>query len=358
MNHISSKCAKQIALVAKELGPLAIAGNRKFLLGLSLGVSSTALLDLLHENVRRQVTKGHRQPFEVLALHVDTELSSADGASSPAVLDILARHRERYPHFTFESVPVSSALELRTIDWTTLPPLEAGKSTRERIRTLFEQLPSTTSKADITRLLIRHILFARALRDSHNALLLGYSTTSLAALTLAETAKGRGFSLPWQVNDGAVPVLEYDETVREGDGGRVGGKEIGSVLMFYPLRDLLRKELATYAALVSPPLTEIILEAPEKTAAVVSHKDLSIEEVMVRYFSEVELNFPSIVANVAKTTGKLDRVEAAARCGVCSMPLDEQGDERWRGEIGDDGSTPGSVWEKRLCYGCKRTIGG
>ncbi len=68
---------------------------------------------------------------------------------------------------------------------------------------------------------------------------------------------------------------------------------------------------------------------------------------------EVELSYPSIVANVAKTAGKLDRLRADDRCGVCNMPLDDKGDARWRGEIGDDESTTGNVWEKRLCYGCK-----
>jgi cytoplasmic tRNA 2-thiolation protein 2 len=91
---------------------------------------------------------------------------------------------------------------------------------------------------------------------------------------------------------------------------------------------------------------------------VVSHKDLSIEEVTARYFEDVEENYPSIVANVVRTTGKLNRVVAEEHCGICAMPLDKQGDKRWKGEIGN-GSSDGSSGEGKsmqLCYGCERSI--
>ncbi len=334
------------------------AAPRKLLVGLSLGTSSSVLVDLLHESALRVAAKGQRSVLEVVVVHVDADLSPDDGVQPPRTTDALARYRERYPRFSFQRVPLASALELRTIDWATLPGLDREKGAEEQLRALFERLPSTTSKADILRLFIRHILISRAVQDSCQALLLGYSTTALAELTLAETAKGRGFSLPWQVHDGSVPVLEYSGPGEDPRAGTSRSEQVASILMYSPLRELLRKELVVYTTLTSPPLTEIIPERTEKASAVVSHKDLSIEEVMVRYFAEVEQNYPSVVANVAKTTGKLDRIEARDRCGVCGMPLDEQGDERWRGEIGDDDGVSASVWSQPLCYGCKRSIGG
>lgn len=114
--------------------------------------------------------------------------------------------------------------------------------------------------------------------------------------------------------------------------------------------------------------------------AVVSHRDLSIDDVLGRYFSEVEASYPSVVANVVRTTGKLLRRpvdtdhshdhegnitssnanNGRTNCGLCGAPVDELGDERWRGEIGDDEDENRNRAETRrkLCYGCQRSIRG
>ncbi|KAH8895095.1 glycoside hydrolase [Thozetella sp. PMI_491] len=360
VQYVSYKCAKQMGILVKEVRPPDRSGFRRFLVGLSFGVSSSVLVDLLHDTVARGRARGMRSSFEVHVVHVDSDpsLGDDDGVGSPRTAETLGRYREKYPYFTFYSAPLASALRLRTVDWSALPSLDKEKPASGQMQALFESLPSNTSKADILRLLTRNILLSRALSQSCHALLLGHSTTSLAELTLAETAKGRGFSLPWQVHDGPVPVLNYPESEGSASDGTRRGETAGNIPMYSPLRDLLRKELVTYSGLTSPPLTEVIPKDAERTGAVVSHKELSIEEVMSRYFAEVEQNYPSVVANVAKTTGKLDRIEAEERCGLCNMLLDEQGDERWRGEIGDDDGVAGSVWNLPLCYGCKRSIGG
>lgn len=161
-----------------------------------------------------------------------------------------------------------------------------------------------------------------------------------------------------------------------GAGGQDGeaDEKTAAVLIYHPLRDALRKELTTYADLVSPPLTGLIRTHTTNTAEnggtgpVVSHKDLSIETVMTRYFADVEASYPSVVANVARTTGKLVRTAAAAAgregCGLCGMPLDAAGDERWRGELGIPKTAAAAASSGagglggRLCYGCERSTAG
>lgn len=149
------------------------------------------------------------------------------------------------------------------------------------------------------------------------------------------------------------------------------GKETPPLLLVYrPLRDVLRKELVTFAGLTEPRLDDLLQDGNGQgdgngktngKGAVVSHRDLSIEEVMTRYFAEVEESYPSVVANVARTTGKLVRVGGEQKegsgnwCGLCRMPLDEEGDERWRGELGLDS---GARTKARLCYGCERSTVG
>ncbi|KAK7918217.1 Cytoplasmic tRNA 2-thiolation protein 2 [Apiospora marii] len=404
---------------------------QRYLLALSSGgASSTALLNLLHENLTRQQAPqsakankggkgakggGQRVRFEIVVAWVDCDLSrpppvSTDEAAAVAAAETETdadaawrRYKERYPTFVFHRIPLSSALSLRTnsIDWSSLPPLNAdlAANPHEQLADLlYTRLATPSSRADVQRLLVRHLLMDAALREGCDVLLLGTNTTGLAELTLAETAKGRGFSLPWQVNDGPFQVPSFASYLAPspGRGSEEAPKDTettdsespptskadGRLFIYHPLRELFRSELQTYVTLTDPPLTNL-LSAPSSStaggAAVVSHKDLSIDEVMSRYFAEVEINYPSVVANVVRTTGKLERSAGASahkhaeedeesttnahprlqqkQCGLCGIVLDEAGDARWRGELGEQAP---DVEERRgkLCYGCDRSVNG
>lgn len=416
--------------------------------------------------------------------------------------------RERFPEVDISSVRLSDVLGLDTIDWSSLPstvfpetsappqpPSSSGldsssvtttsENHSSRLACLFSQLPSATSRADVRRLLTRHLLITTVVQRDCGVLLLGYNTTSLAELTLSETAKGRGFALPWMINDGVLPL---PRAVADGQGGRNGnGNEIESgstttnntttgIPIYSPLRDIYRKELLVYltastapaspspspsspsdpassstnqtttqtplSTLVPPHLLPPHLQSSSSSSgggigAVVSHRDLSIDDVMARYFADVEANYPSVVANVVRTTGKLSRLfsgggsgthdhdhevntqtpdpstgdnapahQAQAptpssssatadrrgqnpptSCGICGLQLDEHGNQRWRGELGDfdipnnnnnnddpsaaattTTTTTTTVQEQqrrhrqrvrqagKLCYGCERSI--
>lgn len=309
-------------------------------------------------------------------VHVDTDLSPvecSDDSSLPPSLaspqNLLEQFKERYPRFQFLRVPLYDALELASIDWSSLPvapSAEESLAPAERLRDFFARLPSTTSRSDVLRLLIRHVLIAIALRKDCRALLLGSSTTALAELTLGETAKGRGFSLPWMINDGPVPIQRFRPVNKQGEKpaeesaekGSAARGQAASLPIYYPNRELFRNELKQYTTLTELPLTDLISPASmAPSSAVISHKDVSIDEVMTRYFTEVEENYPSIVANVVRTTAKLERASDHSEeqyCGLCGMGLDELGDERWKGEIGDVGCGQ----DQTLCYGCSRATRG
>ncbi|KIH89235.1 hypothetical protein SPBR_07414 [Sporothrix brasiliensis 5110] len=351
---------------------------RKFYAGLSFGPSSSALVDICEQIIVGRLSRGRDAAFNLHVVHVDAEVDGVNtDADTPSPAEQrLQRWRARYPRFTFERVPLTDVLALDTIDWAALLPPPPSRteqqdtpqtrhpSTSAELRASLSNLPSATSRRDVLEVLVRRLLISKAASTAeaapYDALLLGCSTTALAERTLAETAKGRGFSLPWLINDGAVE-----------DGAE------HRIAVYYPVRELFRNELILYLnAVAQPPLTEgdfVLVPAPASSAgAVVSHKDLSIEEVMTRYFTEVEANYPSIVANVVRTTAKLERHGhshnhahdsddgAPTGCRVCGMPLDEAGNERWRGEIGHlDGPEGGPrLRVERLCYGCERSIHG
>lgn len=355
------------------------------LVGLSFGTSSAAVVDVLDTMVRGQLRKRPSAAFDSVVVHVDVdgeeETDDEGDSSMPQKKALLSRYAQRYPHFRFLRVPLAAALELNTIDWAALPIAQDPSVKRqqqpagERLRDFLARLPSTTSRADVLRLLVRHVLLSVALREDCRAMVLGCSTTALAELTLGETAKGRGFSLPGMVGDGPLVVRRFGGGVGGGsppthagegegraDGSALRGEEIAARLsVYYPNRELFRTELVQYAALVEPPLTDLVFDSAATggngPAAVVSHRDISIDEVMVRYFADVEKNYPSIVANVVRTAAKLDVPSDQGEgecCGLCGMGLDELGDERWKGEMGDDSGGE----DGRLCYGCSRAMRG
>ncbi|KAF5021662.1 hypothetical protein F66182_6282 [Fusarium sp. NRRL 66182] len=329
--------------------------TRRYLAGLSFGPSSSVLAQLLDESAHRHSEKKASSPFEPVIVHIDTDLSVTQGESLAQKL--LNEYRGALPHATFECVPLADVLSVKSIDWSTLP-FDASivdQDSSARLRRMFDALPTITSRTDILRQLIRHLLLHKAQEHSCSALLLGHSTTALAALTLSEVANGRGFAVPLQVADGMTTVCTYEPT-EDGAAQEISRFEFP---VYYPLREIFRNELLQYIDLV-PSLKGIVPIDQAAAAAgnsVVSHKDLSIEEVMTRYFDSVEEGYSGIVANVVRTTGKLERVPGNSFCGSCSMSLDAEGDSRWAGEIGDDaGDGPGAAGAGRLCYGLQHDI--
>ncbi|KAH8653594.1 hypothetical protein BX600DRAFT_471228 [Xylariales sp. PMI_506] len=446
-SFITAKTIKRLEVQQRETAKSSAVGGKppppppaekplRYLLALSpASLSSTCLLSILCDNIRRQRERGSgRVKFELVVCVVDTSLAAGDGdegsgGGGGGASLLVEEYESQFPDTRFVRVPVELVLGLDTVDWAALPGLappaeavveaeaEAGGSTTaaattttsptRQLRDLLERrLASQAARADVLRLLVRHVLVDTARREACDVLLTGSNTTTLAELTLSEAAKGRGHALPWLINDGVFTLPKRGkrattETATEGAGEADADGEDSSttisIPIYHPLRELFRKELALYAELTQTPAAastddqqqqqtvatflasfsgSAIAAANPLTAAVVSHKDLSIDEVMTRYFSEVEINYPSVVANVVRTAGKLRRSEAAAvdRCALCGTGLDEAGDKRWRGELGEpgpdvpdadhgsaeagEGEAVGAAGRGRLCYGCDRSVNG
>lgn len=288
------------------------------LLALSLGVSSTALLHLLNEHLKGQAEKTGRTGFKLLVLHV-ADAIPVDGAAA-----FLDRVKLRYPDHIFLSSQLSDVFSFADssslLDYQkSANESEVSSTTFDKFERFLEGLSSATSRADAAQILKRRLIVNVAKQHNCEAVLWADSTTRLAERTLAETAKGRGFSLPWIVADGESPF---------------------GIQFYYPMRELLSKEIEAYASILEPPLNDLILA--RKTKPAVSTKNTTIDDLMRQYFESVERDYPSIVANVVKTAGKLQQVSLSQienQCELCEMPLFGNAPEK-----------------SRLCYGCVRTL--
>ncbi|EEY20890.1 conserved hypothetical protein [Verticillium alfalfae VaMs.102] len=364
--YVSQKVVKRLSQPLKELR--ASTGRPpRYLLGLSLGSSSAGLLQVLDANLRWLKDANPRNVYELHVVHIDTNLAPSTPASQPPSARLLQKYCDRFPDISIDSVPISAVLDAQTIDWTALPGLQADLEPTAALRHLLESLPSVTSRVDILRLLLRHLLFHIAAQRGCTALMMGYNTTALAELTLSETAKGRGYAIPWLVSDGSFPLTSFaalagkTEIETEAGSRDVGGQQ-WVFPVYYPLRDILRKEIVAYNSMADVAMAELTADDPGvggASGSVVSHKELSIEDVMTRHFAEVEDKYPNVIANVVRTTGKLEKPANRDACGMCGMTRDELGEARWKGEIGltvDDAAALGIT--NQLCYGCERSLRG
>ena len=279
--------------------------ERKLLLPWSKGASSTVLMHVLSQHLKRQAENSGRTGFKLHVVHVQSGDDEAEGQ--------LREVMERYPDFVYSSRSLSDVL---AIDGA-LCAFPDGPC--ESIETMFESLPSATSRQDARQVLLRKLVVQHAKGHDCEGILWGDNTTRLAEQTLAETAKGRGFNLPRIVAD---------------------GESLHGIPFYHPVQDLLRKEVVAYASLVEPTLKSLIIDDPVKPA--VSTKNTTIDDLMKQYFESVEQEYPSIVANVVKTSGKLRATplqQIEQQCELCDAPLEDHAPER-----------------SRLCYGCLRIL--
>jgi len=287
--------------------------ERTLLLPLSFGPSSTALLYVVSRHLKGQIEKTGRTGFKLHVMHV--QLPGESGSD-----EILEQVKQRYPEHTYSNIALSSitshdSLIPSDFQQTTEP----AQSPEEKLTAILSALPTATSRADATGIFLRKLLVHHALTLDSGAILFSDSTTRLSERVLAETAKGRGFSLPWVVSDGESPF---------------------GIPIYYPVRELLSKEVAAFVDFIEPSMAGMVVRNDIKPAA--SMKNTTIDDLTRQYFAGVEVDYPSIVANVVRTTSKLQPrslSEVEQHCELCDIPLEGQAPER-----------------SRVCYGCIRTM--
>jgi cytoplasmic tRNA 2-thiolation protein 2 len=306
--------------------------ERKLLLPVSFGVSSVTLLHILDRHLQAQNERTHRTGFALHVLFVDSSDDSTRGKDKVTLL------KKRYPEHSYSVISLNSIFSQHAEPTQSDEDLKTSSACENKLQDFFATLPSATSRSDVASILRTRLVVQFAEETGCEGILWGDSTTKLAEKVLSETAKGRGFTLPWQVADGMSPY---------------------GVPFYYPVRDVLKKELISHADLVSPPLSPLMDdEAFSPTQAPPSAKNTTIDILMKQYFESVEENYPSIVSNVVRTSSKLEvPVKSSGdACKLCKLPVqgEQLGIHGWGGDQAN--LTDSSEDQLGLCYGCARSI--
>ncbi|PWY67165.1 hypothetical protein BO70DRAFT_345484 [Aspergillus heteromorphus CBS 117.55] len=312
-------------------------GPCKLLLPLSYGVSSTVLLHMLHQQLEVLHSKSHGPAgFEVLVLVVDPSTISA----TPLPDDAFDRVQKTFPLCSFTQLPFHSIFALDP-DVNEIMAQYAregftdatGKSDEERLASFRASISTATSKTDVDRILLNRFIVAFAKKMECRGIVWGDSDSKLAAKTLANVAKGRGSAVTWQVCDGMSPFgLEYN----------------------FPLRDLFTVEVRTYAGLF-PELEAIIVHDTPPSENVLT-KNLSIDELMIRYVSTQGEKYPGVMLNVTRTASKLQSSATSAvgpQCAFCGAftPTTSVGTSNGAAEE----EQPSDNLSPQFCYACARS---
>ncbi|KAF2665198.1 hypothetical protein BT63DRAFT_429127 [Microthyrium microscopicum] len=303
--------------------------RRKLLLPISFGVSSTCLLDVLSRHIKQQQDRNGRPGYSLILLHVTgASLSTSAGEEDKNIEKL----KEAYPQHPYFELDLSSVYDSgRSLDQG------SQEEAAFKLQRLLDSASSATSRSDIVSVLLTRAIVKFAIAHECEGILWGDSTTKLAEKILAESAKGRGFSLPWQVTDGETPY---------------------GINFYFPVREVLKKELLDFAKMTDSRLVDLISdEAFTPAQAPVSSKNTTIDLLMKQYFESVEESYPSIVSNVVRTSTKLQpSVVGLRRCKLCTHPVTKEqlGIESWEGTQDSEKDPSGDKLE--LCYGCSRTI--
>lgn len=178
------------------------------LLPISFGISSTTLLHLLCAQLSRQSSQSGRTGFSLLVVHID---ETCIDAQLPARSHLKAL-RSRFFPARYMAVGIEDIYDFRNAAREV--ELAAGVdeekphgrfNARAAVCRLLGALASPTSRTDVLAVLRTRLVVELAKREGCEGVLWGDTTTRLAEKTLGETAKGRGFAIPWRTADGDSP---------------------------------------------------------------------------------------------------------------------------------------------------------
>ncbi|KAI0725668.1 hypothetical protein C8Q72DRAFT_577178 [Fomitopsis betulina] len=360
----------------------ALKPDGNLLIGFSGGLSSTTLLDLVHQcyvtmdestmpsDGGKQHPRHEKVWKKVTVCYV--EICDAFPGMRDRMSDI-ARHVAQYVELEFVPLRIQDAFdpewwrEVHTslaesnfsVDMTSEElqlSADASSSTSTPLQALhayMSSLPTATAVPTTIQTLVRLLLLHTALQSGSSHLVLGTSLTSLAVSLISGVSQGRGYNLKEETQEEWVP--DDGGLSPPGPGSKQGQKPYVRVVR--PLRDIGRKECALWAW-----WRGLSLVGKERWPWSGSRQDIGI--LTREFINGLEKDFPSTVSAIVRTCTKVEpKGHPAGLCALCARPIQE-GAQDWksRTSIRSRDSTqrepppPSATLTPHLCYGCYTTL--
>ncbi|KAL2438554.1 Cytoplasmic tRNA 2-thiolation protein 2 [Exophiala dermatitidis] len=296
----------------------------RLLLPISGGVSSLVLLQVLDTQLQKQLAKRNRTAYDLVIVRVILPEEEASTSLDQCYEEL----KQRFSSHTFLQPPkLQEVFETDDRIERDLEHLgikrQAGESSQTLLQRITTLATSVTARADLQSILLQRLIVSVAQQQTCAGIVWGHSDSRLAALVLADVAKGRG---------GSVSSIIAD------------GPSVYGITFIYPMRDLFKTELEAYARVASEPLLAKTAEldgTPSPQPSSVRHT--SIDSLLKTYIDSQGEKYPGIMANVVRTASKLQGRQASAiegACPVCVRPI-----------VRSEGL---AISDSILCYGCDR----
>ncbi|EXJ55772.1 hypothetical protein A1O7_08702 [Cladophialophora yegresii CBS 114405] len=318
--YVNSKILKRMESYGFK--HLAADQKRRLFLPISGGVSSIVLLQVLDAQLQKQIGNRNRTAYDLIIARVVL----SDARDLGAIESEYQALAQRFPLHTFlPLVPLHDVLRMDHRIHHDLSHLgietPAAGSDEEIVERIISCATSVTTRAELQSILLQRLLVSLAKHQNCEGVLWGHSDSRLAALALADVAKGRGGSVSSLITDG--PSLH-------------------GIKFNYPNRDLFKVELHSYVQVLADPLA-FEREDDAVGQATSGIRNVSIDNLLSNYIMLQGEKYPSIMANVVRTASKLQvgSTENGVRaCSFCVAPM--------------TGTSDNSGEDQNLCYGCER----
>ena len=296
----------------------------RVLLPVSGGVSSVVLLQILDWHLRRQLEKRGKSSFLLHILMVTMPMNGLQDTPEVPLREVMTR----FPGYSYSFHTLSDVFDIDNgifedylgLDLEKLP--EAGHT----LDRFLSRASTASARTDLLHLLLMRLIAAIARTKECTTVIWGHSDTRLAAQTMSNVAKGRGGSSVYDLADGHSPW---------------------GLTFYHPMRDLFKSELFVYANSPSDSLSSLIIPDTPHTTVSTSIRSMSMDDLLSHYINSQGEKYPSIMANVVRTSSKLQAPHVPTDstlliCPICHSPS------------GEASALDDKVIRRRMCYGCER----
>ncbi|KAG5513695.1 hypothetical protein PMAC_000733 [Pneumocystis sp. 'macacae'] len=325
--------------------------KNKVLIAVS-GGTSLALIKFLSQEQHRFIFKEYFSIFSFIYIEEEGLMTKTSSLSY-----IQEKINEIFPESSFfpislKSYILNSSNNVKLL-WdrdsdTVLTSQVFGKSIHS-IDDILLPLLSPTSRIDILRCLRNNIIYDFAEKNGYSVIIFGDTATSIASKIISETAKGRGYSIPWKTR------------------GKI--KYSNNIWLLRPMKDIIKQEACFF----------LQINGIQSEITNFDHKITTIDELTDQYFDNLEKSNSNFIFTVVKTAmklqipniGSIKKDQSSSFCFICQMPK-ESNIKDWIKKITIDKFDTKNVSNintdynyhnynnktEDLCYGCLSMLKG
>ncbi|CCF60272.1 hypothetical protein KAFR_0J02080 [Kazachstania africana CBS 2517] len=300
-------------------------GVSEVALPFDFGTSCIAALDVLTLVLKDQISQ-HRGKtgfkVHVITVYMDDEQRKTYTDKWNELCAFDRFDAELMKHFTFHLLDINAFLNtselqqivLDHVDYTA-KGIQYNITEAENVKSLLSSCPNRSTKEDLIKMIIKHVVKKFTYQHPDTKVILwGHSMTKLADEIIGLVIKGRGSQVAR-----ALDAESFDEDYAD------------NFKNLYALKDIFLSETDAYCIITGLESFTVNYKAKDTLLLAKSEKfddsksvmklpkNMTIDELVRKYFTDIEMEYSNIIATVLRTGDKLKAPEIREDCKKCSI---------------------------------------